>query len=492
MPAPDRLTLPRLLAAFALLAFCLLAALEGVVHSLPNHWNGIRLLPLFAWTGGHPLYLSANSGPAMSTIYGPVMFIAYLPLALIRDADAYRWTVLGGSFLSLAYALLPAALVIRNSGATPMIRRASWALVLAAPMVFFPLRLAAFDIHADAPGIALLGLAAWGARMGTARGVLLAGLCCALAAFAKQTYLLAAGGVGFYLWVTAGVRPALRFLVSLGVSGTVLLGTSLLVFGVRPFWDCVVMIPTSHPWKQISLSGVEAGDGSVTPVQKLASFWGMGVVYFKAYPLAALAPLVVIARAWFQKSGPRFTPGWPLLLALVALASLPGALLGTVKAAGYLNNLALPLYFGLLALLAWALESREPGARVALGTITAGVVGVLLPGLLGSATWSTLAQPLDAERIIVEAQAAPGLLACPQNPFTIYLADGRVTTDGYSLQDRAWAGQTDLAPIARAGFSTEHPTILVGSTKFLAPYLGETKLAGALPGTTLSLTIVSP
>src|SRR4051794_40991944 len=65
------------LAALSPFVFC------SILRNLPSYLEADhRLAPTFALTHGYNVYYPPESGPALSTLYGPVTVLAYLPATL--------------------------------------------------------------------------------------------------------------------------------------------------------------------------------------------------------------------------------------------------------------------------------------------------------------------------------------------------------------------------------------------------------------------------
>src|ERR1700722_14856945 len=93
-----------LLAAFsALIWYCL-----SVFHAPSIIENDHRLAPTFALAHGYRLYYGPHQGPVLSTIYGPVVAIAYAPALLASTPMA---AVRLATVITIILFLLPMFLV---------------------------------------------------------------------------------------------------------------------------------------------------------------------------------------------------------------------------------------------------------------------------------------------------------------------------------------------------------------------------------------------
>jgi len=417
-----------------------------------SHWGAARLAPAAGLLRGYPLYTAADSGPVLNTIYTPLSALAYLPAAALgRPSSA----VLAGASLSLAYALLPVAVLARVSrpkgvdgpgrsgfgevGALAVLGFAT--LVLSSP----PLAVLA-RIHADVPAVGLGALAcvvlhaARGRSAASAGVVVGSALLAVLAAAAKQT--LAPVAVVVPVWVGlrwglgAGVRSALAVLACAGGVAA----AAGAAFGFGPMAFNVLEVPGRHPWLYADRPTF------------LAFAALLGELAADALPV--LGPLA-LARAWWpaarrgtDSGGLAAREPWALFAA-AALALAPTALLGRIKVGGNLNNFAPVVYFGAMALAALVLgrAAGGRGGRLRRGSLAAAVaVSLVSPLGLGGGLvreWSgvrSLADnPQDAGYRY--ARQHPGEAYFPWNPLSTLLAEGRLTDFEYGLFDRDLAGR---------------------------------------------------
>jgi hypothetical protein len=465
----DRLPAERL--SLFLCPIAVLMTLTFVVHKIaesPDHeWNGARLAPVVGLWYGAEMYVGPDGpGAIMNTIYPPLSYLVYLPATLISNPT---YAIMAGSCISAAVFFAPALLLSFPRGENGRGRRCSL-MGIAATVGFFQAMLfskslwvAAFFIHADAPTMGFLGLAclALSRRRGeTARSsttYLVSAILAAMALWSKQTSLPMVAALPFWVLLTDGFRPSVRFFSYLAAAvaafGFVFSG----MVDVEALLFNMFAIPGKHPWFP------QAPDLA-------RSFLVLSAEYFcvVAGPLACLL-LVLFARR-------RLTPGgdpdsstsglrrrldenpW-LLFVLMAITAIPTSLLSRIKVGGHWNNYAPAPYFLGLALLALLMEWHATNLRRGLRSFNASLtlivlIAVLSPMTRGDESFRVMnvVHPLSSNPQEIAYRYAlrhPGMAYFPWHPLSSLLAEGKLYHFEFGMSDRELAGYPVSQPFFR-------------------------------------------
>src|ERR1035437_9594800 len=211
--APVRAALAGVAGLAAALTLLEIAALW--LAQTDDPWNNARLTPAIALHYGFRLYYPLHEGPVLSTVVGPMAFLAYWPIGFLRGSPTTL--ILAASALNLLVcAALLAALVRRLTQGRPT--RLLVALVGAQLALSYPsLRYSLFCIHADAPALLLGGLGA-GLIIFDRAGLnwtrcLTSALCLTLAVWAKQSLAPIFLALIAVTVLHHGARGAARFVV---------------------------------------------------------------------------------------------------------------------------------------------------------------------------------------------------------------------------------------------------------------------------------------
>jgi len=444
--------LDRFLASLLAVGFLVLAVtcVSGVLRAPFFGWNGARLAPTFALVKGYRLYYPDGVGPVLNTIYGPVTALVYLPATLAQSPTA---ALMVASMISLVLVFAPAVWLLAL--------RRRWSVGLAALVCFgllvmrsYPVKYAAFCVHADAPalGLAALACAAVYRRKDNSDWKWLgaAAALAVLSVWAKQTMLLLPIALAFCVGRLFGVDGLKRYLLALCGAGAMTTAVFVLAFGWEPLWFNLVTVPSRHPWQGERLGCL------LQAVQELA--------VSSAFALALIVIGFVVRRRWGGSIG-----RWPVF-AVAGAFNIPAALLNLVKAGGDLNALSLTVYFWLLAAMLCLAETAEAqDGRLAEGAKMG--LALLLAGLLVSAPlrWQSLPnvwRSLDnnpqamAWRILARH---PGQVYFPDNPLAHLMAEGRLYHLSYGLIDRELGGFPVGEKQFRAHLPPEMKVILFGS-----------------------------
>jgi hypothetical protein len=425
----------RLIHVLALVAAC--SALAGfclAVFQAPSlSENDHRLAPTFALAHGYRLYYGPEEGPVLSTIYGPVVAVAYAPSLLASTPMA---AVRFATIITIILFFLPMFLVAERGKAGVKWPRYLCVMGLAAALTSLStsLETSSLLVHADAPALAAGALACWlssatGSRFPWRRAAL-AGLFTSVAVMAKQNMVPLAFALGLW-WLLVSWRSALVFVAGTVASllaiwtGTLAISTSL-----GAAWFNWFQIPAHQPYdKAMLFSAVDSLDRTL---------------------LLYLLPIGAIIWGYMKKAGAlsvtsRLRP-LSVLLLWVGCCLVPTSVLGRIKAGGSDNALSPAIYFfalaSMLELSAYLVGSPVgPGsrtARVALLLVLGTYVVVKLPENVYSL--STASGYSEMETVYNFSRSHPGQVYFPQFPLTILMAEDHLYDFSWGLSDRRAAG----------------------------------------------------
>lgn len=432
--------LDRFLAALAAVGLLVLAGIcvGGVLRAPFFGWNGARLAPTFALVNGYQLYYPDGIGPVLNTIYGPVTALAYLPSTLAQSPTS---ALIVASVVSLVLVFAPPVWLL---GRRPVGMAALLCFGLLA-MHSYPVKYAAFCVHADAPALGFAGLAcaAIYLRKDAEEWKLLgaSAVLAVLSVWAKQTMVLMPVALAVSVWVMFGAASFKRYLLALCGVGAVVTAVFVLVFGWEPLWFNLVKVPSHHPWQGERMGCL------LQAVQELV--------------VSSSVPLVVVAIGFLVRRRCGSSTGrWPLF-AVVGAVNAPAALLNLVKAGGDLNALSLSVYFWLLAAMLLLMETAgaEDNKRLASGAKA--VLAMFLVGLLVGtpvrlrnlpAVWRVLDNN-QQERACGILRQNPGRVYFPDNPLAHLMAEQKLYHLSYGLIDRKLGG----FPVGEKQFRAHNP-----------------------------------
>lgn len=418
--------LDRFLASLVAVGFLVLAGIciSGILRAPFFGWNGARLAPTFALVNGYRLYYPDGTGPVLNTIYGPVTALAYLPATL---AESPTFALITASVVSLILVCAPPLWLMRQ-GSVGLPAFLCFGLLA---MHSYPVKYAAFCVHADAPALGLAGLAAAAIYLRKdANEWKLLGVSAVLAVlsvWAKQTMLLMPVALAVCVWWLFGTVSFRRYLLLLCGIGATVTVVFVLLFGWEPLFFNLVEVPSRHPWQGNRMGCL------LQAVQELS--------ISSVFPLAIIVTGFCICRRWGGSIG-----RWPVF-AVVGMFNIPAALLNLVKAGGDLNALNLTVYFWLLASTLLLLETAQlqnnnlaTGAKTALAVLFVGLL-VITPVKLQSlpSVWRTLNHN-QQERACQMICRNPGQVYFPNNPLAHLMAEGRLYHLSYGLIDRELGG----------------------------------------------------
>ena len=420
-------------------------------------WNAARLATTAALARGLPIYAGVDHGVLLSSLHTPLSSLAYLPATVAANPTV---AVILGVLLSLAFTLGPAIWVLTAGedqvSDAKFIRTAAvvcFALICSAN---FALNYTVFWIRADNPAIGLVAGA--GAvlalrRNRSARGpLLLSGLLAILAVWTKQTYTPALAALLLYVLLLDGWRILVRYCVSMLVAAISVSVVVLLFFPWREMALNTFLVPSLHPWKEVScLAGAVAACSHVTDLaNKLKTFSVVGWQLLDSCSLLILAglPLVFVElaaygrrhglRTWVERNR------W-FVFTLLALVLMPVSIVNEAKVGGEPSSYAPPVYFlslsvALLLIRASVRPATDSLSRSLLATL------IVLCACTGARALPSLPRiarelPSNPQQVAYEcARAHPGEVYFPWNPLSSLMAEGKVYHFEFAIYDRDLAG----------------------------------------------------
>ena len=418
------------LAPPAVIVFLLAAAnqIQQSVYNVPN-WG--RLQKTFVLAAGLPLYYGKFSGPALTTGYGPVSALFYLPVTFLRDPD----TVMPAAALMAAFFFfVPAVFFFLSAGRPAGDSKFRWmfAVLLFTLFGFFSLILyslknAAFNVHVDAPALGLTALATVflsTPREKSTAALALSALAAALAVWTKLVTLPILAALPLYVGLAFGKKTLGRYLICLATAFAAVSATLVAAFGWSDLFFNTVTIFSHHPFKE--------NGGWLLFLDKF--------LREEAMILPMLVPAMILAK----KDGASFWKRAWVLPALAGIFLLPASYLGFAKLGGSRNNLSYTHYFLLLAaFISWGelAEDRDWGSVVKKAAV------VLVAALtVGQAAYAfsdrfLLAPRQDHARDAYNyIRLHPGEAYFPTLPLVHWLAERKFYHEAVALADREIAG----------------------------------------------------
>jgi hypothetical protein len=428
-----------------LCVICLIIA-EKIIHASFSWWNAGRL----AWTSslihGYRTYYGPNAGPVLSTIYGPLAPLSYLPAAFAPTPAA---ALMIASSLGVAFYFLPLLPLYITGRSTshgkPFFAVSSFALFCLFVVTSDSLSGAAFSVHADAPafGIGVLAcvfLYRWKAKKRIPL-LMLSSLFAVGAVWTKQTMAPLLVALPVFLLLERDSRSFKQYMLSLVISGVALSAFLLWFFDARDLFFNILLVPLRSPWRFQSKTEALACAGYNLAREGLL-FTGI------------LVPLIIYSLR--QRRGSGKTIGkirgwlcdndWTLLL-IVAVFLVPTSLLGFAKLGGNHNALAPAIHFIAVAVTVGfgRCLSEPPAVRTEHMQRCLKILFILL-----LVAYSVIAIPVlvtsqmlrdNPEKAVFEyAKRHPGEVYFPHNTLSSLMAEKKLYHFSFGLVDRKNAG----------------------------------------------------
>jgi len=391
-----------------------------------------QLAPTFGLVHGYRLYYPADHGPVLSTIYGPVTALVYLPATLASTpASAMFLAALitmvlfyGGSWFALRHA----------ASTTRMVWWQMLAITIAVTWAIPPLQRAATLIHADAPALAFAGIAAafamrskW--RFSRWENEFVAGAFSVASVLAKQNMVPLVAGLVIWVflrsrWKGLGVFGGASFLCSLAMLALI----EVRLGGIKAFLFNCYYLPRHQPYEMVLLFPA----------------WSQLVI--ASFALLAI-PSFLLLRDWLQSEKKlrdflleRKTP----LFVLCGVLLVPTSVMGRLKYGATESALCPTLFFFALLLLAELLNPPSTDEQGSKSTSGFALVPVLLFCLIAGLPAPYLARRTrpnnPSQQVFAYCQSNPGTVYFPQFPLAQLMGEERLYHFSWGLNDRRAAG----------------------------------------------------
>ncbi|MBN1406004.1 MAG: hypothetical protein JW946_05740, partial [Candidatus Omnitrophica bacterium] len=225
----------------ALLLSIILTA-QRIVVSPECCWNSGRLAWTLAPAYGYKLYYGNGAGPSLSTLYGPIAALAYLPAVFCSSATL---AIQCASFLAACFYFSPILGLyicehIKKAGSLSNIICVS-AFFCLITLSLTPLH-AAFSVCPDAPALGLSAFAClilYYRKNNGSLPFLLSSIFSVLAVWTKQTFVPILLALPFYVLLVDGVRYFKRYILFMFISGLVVSGIFLWFFDPQDLFFCM-------------------------------------------------------------------------------------------------------------------------------------------------------------------------------------------------------------------------------------------------------------
>lgn len=441
----NRLQLALLAIAPQAIGIVLWSMTYAIAASPLHDWNAGKIAPVVAMVRAERadearLYQDPETGVMTAWIYGPIPALLFLPAALFsRPTDVIIAAVTINAVLVLAAAgwfHIRAARAI-SPGAWPFAVLSTAAFVVFC-LQFESTRRVVFMITPDGPALALLTCSC-AMLIGRRRNwqLAVAAMFVSLTVWSKQTMLPTLLVAPIYIALTDGRSAVLRYLLILLLSFALISAILIASFGGSNMYFHMVTIPRLHPWRNDS-------HGKVLALLAGLRDWSVDAIV----PLTALAAVMLIGRKPLRDSAVR--AGW-IMLPMLAIALLPGSILGYVKVGGFLNDFALTNFFiAMSATVGACVLIAQLQAVPLLGILRTAICAVLIVYAANvaivrrelSAMATRVANPYSnqQEASYRYAKLHPGVVYFPWNNLSTLLAERRLYHFEWGFPDRFDAG----------------------------------------------------
>lgn len=451
------------------------AAVAGVLAMAPfRDWSGARLAWSASLLGGYGLYSGPDTGPVLSSIYGPVAPLLYLPALLTGEVTS---AMILACAMSVALALGPLVLLVcRGRMADPRGRVVASAVAVCALAAAFSLpsiRNIGFQIHVDGPAVGF-GLLSCMLLAGTepprARKLWAAAGLTALAVWTKQVEVTLGLAQLCYVAVVFGRAAAWSYVAKLAACGLGLGGAFVVLFGFEPMFFHIATIPMSQP--------LAAELRSLDPLETGAPDYGFIVLEMLRWSAPFLG--LVALLHWMTPPDERASVrrGW-MLLVLVGVFLFPTSVVARAKIGGWVNSYHANYFF--VAAAAWALAEFACRCWSARRGLRIGLVALVVVSLVE--LWSpTHTGPLarvphitdnPQRRVLEYERAHPGEAWFPWHPLAVWMADGRLDHFYWAIVDRAVSGHAMGEAHLRAHLPDGMRYVIHNKTRAGADFLAE-------------------
>lgn len=435
-----------------------------ILWSVFDEQNWIRLKNTFLIASGHQLYYGPHEGPVLTTIYGPLSALVYLPAVLFSNP---QFSLLAG--VSIAILLYFAPAVWLHLGSTLKYGRpaaTNWiGLAFFCYFTFFfsSLKVSAFLIHADAPalgfGAAACACIYFRRNSGDSRLLFLSALFAACSVWSKQVSVPLYAALPLFVFLTEPRSVFIRYGFFLALTGLGLSLVFLAAFDPQPMLFQMFTIPSHHHLRDPFIPELLHGFFKILRDCCIM----IPALFFSILQLRRDISKQLTARALFREHR------WMIFI-LTGLFMTPVTLLSSAKIGGSNNTLSFSTYYLLLGfslgfLKGWQRSLRLPAAisfhkpitwlKPAAALMAVSLLSVHIP----IAIYRIRNYPPSdnfAEDAYHYIKRHPGESYFPRLSILHLLAEGEVYHSMDGLRDRKWSG----IPLSQDHFNAHRPANL--------------------------------
>ncbi|MCA9396191.1 MAG: hypothetical protein KC649_03390, partial [Candidatus Omnitrophica bacterium] len=406
-----------------LLAFGLTAL--RIFNAVCVNENWIRLHSALIWLKKLPVYYGELSGPIINTIYPPLSFLPYALAGHVQSPHTFIRLAAAVAVCCVYFPVLLWAFFWDKEAAKDRISSGlAFYFFISLGMLFYPIRNAAFNIHADAPMLFFSALAVFLISQERFRSkalfLFLSSAAAVLAVWSKQVAIAVPAAALSYILLTDGVKRSLKYLIFLIICAAAASAFFFKTFSVQNLLFQILVIPEHHPFRADAAEWV----------------WPL------LRDILILTPMILIA-IWPQLKEPAKSfrewcrvRHWPVLF-WTAIFMLPFSVLGGLKEGGSRNTIAYTTYFLLAGIAVAPLGRLQVRTRLQwLAVLCIIVQAAALP-------YELLLKPAEedfAKTAESKILADPGEIYFPRLPLLHLWYENRIYHDTIGLRDRVWAG----------------------------------------------------
>lgn len=446
--------LDQLMAASTPIVLLILSGLflREFVSSPFRDQNSPLLTPTFALVQGYQIYYGPDSGPALGTPYGPVNSLSYLPATI---ANSPTMAIIIAEFLAITFYFLPIFWlhVGEHWKNSHKFKIACYVFLL---FCFFTINSSAlkgpaFMIHADAPAMGLSAAACavlyYRKRKDSIASLLLSSVLAVLAVWTKQVTVPLLVALPTYILLADGLRCAIRYILCLFVSGSLISTLLLILFNAKALLFNMFTVPSHTPWIGFGTGEVEAWSlkGIVSLVlvaqnllDRTLGLWVLVALYI-GYQLLLSSERKTTIREWLNQNR------W-FMLVIVSLYMMPISLLQLVKIGGNDNAYGYTVYFLLaatnLALIKAATESTslysqfaQTIAKLFVFLMVIGIALIQIPSMAPIFVRLPKLGDNPQEVAYNYSKKHPGEAYFPWNPLSTFMAEGKLYHWSYKIYE---------------------------------------------------------
>ena len=412
--------------------------------------NAGRLTPTFALIHGYQLYYSSDTGPILSSIYGPITALSYLPSTL---ANSPTIAIILASLVSIFFFFIP-ILWLHIGKRTQSPQQLLLAIYVFIGFCFYTLNspslsYSAFRIHADAISLGFSAFACvvlyYRKQKDSIFPLLLSATLAILAIWSKQVALPVVVALPIYIFLADGYRCFKRYVLCIFAVGIIFLVIFASIFNPQILFFNLFTLPGSHPWTSDNKLVALFGSNRKLMQEYLLS---VTIIIFCVLSQFLFTDFKVLDRSKLQEwiNNNRW-----IMLAIVGILMIPASAAGNVKVGGDINAFSFTLYFfaasaslGLVKLANSLLPSQiKSFSRATKLIVTISIVIFIFSEF--PPPFPTIYRQLqnlnnNSSQIAYEyAKKYPGQAFFPMQPLSTLMAEGKLYHFAHGLFDRQHA-----------------------------------------------------